>query len=190
MDDEQVVEFGRVITVTVATRTRATTIQLAGVGSEGADDSAERGDAVEVMQPAGLMAAPTITSTTEACFVRHGDRQVALSIIDKGAPAQDVEAGETRVYGAGANNAQTVIRLMPNGDIEIRAGIAGNSEIRLNNGTLEVARRTDPVSASPGMSTWMAQVAGFINGLAPGTVVPPAPATFGVISAGRNSVKA
>lgn len=186
--DDQVIEFGRVISVTASTSTRATTIQLAGVGSEGADDSAERGDAVEVMQPAGLMSSPSITSTTEACFVRHGDRQVALGLLDKGAAAQSVEGGETRVYGVGGNNSGTVIRIRANGDIEITA--TGAQSIILNGGTLEVARRTDPVAAAPGMSTWMAQVAGYINALAPGTVLPPAPTSFGVISAGRNTVKA
>lgn len=143
MDDDQVIEFGRVISVAASTSTRATTIQLAGVGAEGADDSAERGDAVEVLQPAGLMAAPSITSTTEACFVRHGDRQVALGLLDKGAPAQDVEAGETRIYAVGGSNAQTVIRLRASGDIEIIAG--ASHEVVINNGLLRIARVTDPV---------------------------------------------
>jgi hypothetical protein len=86
MDDDQItLEFGRVISVTASGSTRATTIQLAAVGSEGDDDGAERGDAVEVLQPAGLMAAPAVTATTEAPFIRLGDRQVALGLIDKGA---------------------------------------------------------------------------------------------------------
>ena len=51
MDDDQItLEFGRVISVTASGSTRATTIQLAAVGSEGDDDGAERGDAVEVLQ--------------------------------------------------------------------------------------------------------------------------------------------
>jgi hypothetical protein len=170
MDDDQVIEFGRVISVAASTSTRATTIQLAGVGAEGADDSAERGDAVEVMQPAGLMAAPSITSTTEACFVRHGDRQVALGLLDKGAPAQDVEAGETRVYAVGGSNAQTVIRLRANGDIEITAGASQN--VILNGGTLKVARATDPVTVT-------------LTALQIGTIIAPAgggPCTGGPIS--------
>ena len=57
IDDDQItIEFGRVISVTASGSTRATTIQLAAVGSEGDDDGAERGDAVEVLQPAGIMA--------------------------------------------------------------------------------------------------------------------------------------
>ena len=142
-DDQITIEFGRVISVTAASSTRATTIQLAAVGSEGDDDGAERGDAVEVLQPAGVMASPSITATTEAPFVRLGDRQVALGLIDKGAPAQSVEGGETRVYGCGASNAQTVIRLRANGDIEITAG--STHEVIINGGTLKVARVTDPV---------------------------------------------
>jgi len=144
MDDDQItLEFGRVISVTASGSTRATTIQLAAVGSEGDDDGAERGDAVEVLQPAGLMAAPAVTATTEAPFIRLGDRQVALGLIDKGAAAQNVEGGETRVYGSGASNAQTVIRLRANGDIEITAG--STHEVVINGGTLKVARVTDPV---------------------------------------------
>jgi len=168
--DDQVVEFGRVISVTASTSTRATTIQLAGVGSEGADDSAERGDAVEVMQPAGLMSSPTITSTTEACFVRHGDRQVALGLLDKGAAAQSVEGGETRVYGVGGNNSGTVIRIRANGDIEITA--TGAQSIILNGGTLKIARDTDPVSVQ-------------LTALQIGTIIAPAgggPCTGGPIT--------
>lgn len=120
MDDDQItLEFGRVISVTASGSTRATTIQLAAVGSEGDDDGAERGDAVEVLQPAGLMAAPAVTATTEAPFIRLGDRQVALGLIDKGASAQDVEGGETRVYGSGASNATATLRIRASGVVEI-----------------------------------------------------------------------
>lgn len=188
MDGDQVIDFGRVISVAASTSTRASTIQLAGVGVEGADDSAERGDAVEVMQPAGLMAAPAITATTEACFVRHGDRQVALGLLDKGAAAQSVETGETRLYAVGSGNAQTVIRLRANGDIEITAGAA--QTVILNGGTLNVARQTDAVNAHPNMVTWMGQVAAAVNGLVPGAVVPPIPPSFAVVAAGNPRVKA
>lgn len=142
-DDQITIEFGRVISVTASSSTRATTIQLAGVGSEGDDDGAERGDSVEVLQPAGIMAAPAITASTEAPFVRLGDRQVALGLLDKGAAAQAVEGGETRLYGCGASNAQTVVRLRANGDIEVTAG--SSHEVVINGGTLRVARVTDPV---------------------------------------------
>ena len=38
------------------------------------------------------------------------------------------------------------------------------------------------------MTTWIAAVSGFINGLVPGTVVPPS--DFGTITSGATQVKA
>ena len=100
------------------------------------------------------MASPSLTATTEAVAVRRGDELVALVLIDKGAPAQAVEAGETRLYGAGSDNSTAVIRLRANGDVEItakssraiRLTTSGGGDIVLNGGLLKVARVTDAVS--------------------------------------------
>ena len=116
---DDVIEFVKVTAATASTSSRVLTVQAAGVGAEGDDDGAQGFDAVEVAQPAGLMASPTLTRTTEAVAVRRGDELVALVLIDKGAPAQSVEAGETRLYGVGSDNATAVIRLRANGDVEI-----------------------------------------------------------------------
>ena len=86
--------------------------------------------------------------------MRRGDELVALVLIDKGAPAQAVEAGETRLYGVGSDNSTAVIRLRANGDVEITAKSArairlttsGGGDIVLNGGSLKVARVTDAVS--------------------------------------------
>jgi len=186
MDDLGAIEFGQVLGVTVSSNSRATTVQLAAVGQAGDDDGAERLDAVEVMQPAGLMAAPSLSSTAEAAFVRIGDQVIALALADKGAPAQAVEAGEVRLYGPGSSNATAVIRIRANGSIEItpKAGV----NVVLAGGSQSVARATDPVGAGATMATWIAAVSGFINGLAPGTVVPPT--DFGTITSGAPQVKA
>ena len=148
---DDVIEFVKVTAATASTSSRVLTVQAAGVGAEGDDDGAQGFDAVEVAQPAGLMASPTLTRTTEAVAVRRGDELVALVLIDKGAAAQSVEAGETRLYGAGSDNATAVIRLRANGDVEItaksaraiRLATSGGGDIVLNGGTLKVARVTD-----------------------------------------------
>ena len=148
---DDVIEFVKVTAATASTSSRVLTVQAAGAGAEGDDDGAQGFDAVEVAQPAGLMASPTLTRTTEAVAVRRGDELVALVLIDKGAPAQSVEAGETRLYGVGSDNATAVIRLRANGDVEItaksaraiRLATSGGGDIVLNGGTLKVARVTD-----------------------------------------------
>ena len=151
---DDVIEFVKVTAATASTSSRVLTVQAAGVGAEGDDDGAQGFDAVEVAQPAGLMASPSLTATTEAVAVRRGDELVALVLIDKGAPAQSVEAGETRLYGVGSDNSTAVIRLRANGDVEItaksaraiRLATSGGGDIVLNGGTLKVARVTDAVS--------------------------------------------
>lgn len=148
---DEVIEFVKVTAATASTSSRVLTVQAAGVGAEGDDDGAQGFDAVEVAQPAGLMASPALTRTTEAVAVRRGDELVALVLIDKGAAAQSVEAGETRLYGVGSDNSTAVIRLRANGDVEItaksaraiRLATSGGGDIVLNGGTLKVARVTD-----------------------------------------------
>lgn len=154
MDEDGALQFVRVTGVTASSSTRATTLQVAGVGTESNSNDGERFDGVEATQPAGLMASPAITSTAEAVCVRRGDELVALVIIDKGAAAQSVEAGETRLYGVGSGNSTAVIRLRANGDVEItaksaqaiRLTTAGGGDIVLNGGSLKVARVSDGVS--------------------------------------------
>jgi hypothetical protein len=140
MDDLGAVEFGKVLGVTVSGNSRATTLQLAATGQEGDDDGAERIDAVEVLQPAGLMAAPSLSSTAEAAFVRIGDQVIALAVIDKGAPSQAVEAGEVRLYGPGSSNASAVIRIRADGSIEIVS--AGATLVKLQDGSQPFVRGT------------------------------------------------
>lgn len=151
---DDVIEFVKVTAAAASSSSRVLTVQAAGVGAEGDDDGAQGFDAVEVAQPAGLMASPSLTATTEAVAVRRGDELVALVLIDKGAPAQSVEAGETRLYGVGSDNSTAVIRLRANGDVEItaksaraiRLATSGGGDIVLNGGLLKVARVTDAVS--------------------------------------------
>lgn len=118
--DDDVIEFVKVTAAATSSSSRAVTVQAVGVGAEGDDNGAQSFDDVEVTQPCGLMARPAVTSTTEAVAVRRGDELVALVIVDKGAPAQDVEAGETRLYGVnGSSNNTAVFRIRADGNVEI-----------------------------------------------------------------------
>lgn len=142
--DEPTIEIVKVTATQVSTSTRVLTFQAAGVGAEGDDNGAEAWDDCELAQPAGLMARPALTSTTECVAIRRGDELLGLVIVDKGAPAQDVEAGETRLYGVnGETNDTAVIRIRASGKIEITT--ESGQDIVLNAGTLKVARVTDPV---------------------------------------------
>jgi hypothetical protein len=134
------IEFGKVLGVTVSGNSRATTLQIAATGQEGDDDGAERIDAVEVMQPAGLMAAPSLSATAEAAFIRIGDQAVALALLDKGASSQSVEAGEVRLYGPGSSNASATIRIRANGSIEIVS--AGATVVKLQDGSQPFVKGT------------------------------------------------
>lgn len=148
------IEFVTVTGVTVSSSSRALTAQAAALGSAGDNNASERFDGVEVTQPAGLMASPAVTSTTEAVCVRRGDELVALVLIDKGAAAQGVEAGETRLYGVGGDNATAVVRIRANGDVEVTAKsgrnvnltVSGGGDVVLAGGSLKAARVTDPVN--------------------------------------------
>ena len=56
--------------------------------------------------------------------------------------------------------------------------------------TLGVARATDPVGPSAGMTAWMTAVSGYINTAAPGTVTPALPVgAVGAITTGSTVTK-
>ena len=154
MIDSDSVEPWKAVALAASGSLRVVTGTFVGAGAEGADDTAERIDDCEVAQPAGLMALPALTATSEAFCVRRGDELVALFLIDKGAAAQAVESGETRLYGVGASNAATVIRLRADGSIDItsaangavRVTANGTGDVVVNGGSLKVARVTDPTT--------------------------------------------
>lgn len=142
--DEPTIEIVKVTATQVSSSTRVLTFQGAGVGAEGDDNGAERWDDCELAQPAGLMARPALSETTECVAIRRGDELLGLVIVDKGAPAQGVETGETRLYGVnGSTNDGALIRIRASGRIEITT--ESGQDLVLNAGTLKVARVTDPV---------------------------------------------
>ncbi len=155
-DDWSEIDFARVTSCATSSQVRAVTVQMSALGDEGNTNEGERGENVEVLQPLGLMAVPSITQTTEAPFLRICDRQVALGIIDKGATPQACETGEVRLYGPGSSNATAVLRIRADGSIEITAksgvnislAVDGAGDVVLDGGSLKVARATDPVSVT------------------------------------------
>jgi hypothetical protein len=199
-DDWSEIDFARVTSCAASSQVRAVTVQMSALGDEGNTNEGERGENVEVLQPLGLMAVPSITQTTEAPFLRIGDRQVALGIIDKGATPQAVEAGEVRLYGPGSSNATATVRIRADGSIEITAksgvnislAVDGAGDVVLDGGSWKVARATDPVTIDSVLATWIGQVTTAVNALAPGAVTAVPGSTVGTItaSAGAAHVKA
>lgn len=151
MTDDDAADFVRLRAVTASTTRRVVTAQAIGAGAEGDDDGAERWDDAEVTQPLGLMAVPAQTTTLEGYALRRGDEVIVNVIVDKGAAAQTVEVGETRLYGAGSGNGAAVIRIRANGDIEVTPG-SGQSVI-LAGGTKKNARVEDPLNVGTLVAT-------------------------------------
>lgn len=182
MTDDDATDFVRLRALTNGSSVNTTTAQVVGVGAEGSDDEAERWDDVEVVQPAGLRAAPSQTATLEGLAMRRGDEAVVIHVLDKGATRQTPEDGETRLYGVGSGNATAVVRIRANGDIEVTAKsgqvvrvAASGGEVVISGGTLKNARVTDPLNVGtlvatagpyPVLFTYIPGVAG---------ATPPAP---------------
>lgn len=112
------IDFGRIFRFAVDATLRVVTAQVAQFGDDESGD-VEQEDEAEVLHPCGFIARPVVTDTLEGVVVQRGDEAVVLVVIDKGAPAQNVEEGEARVHGVGSGNAAAVIRIRNNGDIEI-----------------------------------------------------------------------
>ncbi len=188
--------FLKITRTRLGDRARTLLAQVRGYGSEGADDTAEAQDDVEVVQPLGLFARAVIADGLELLAAEVGDSTLGLAVINKALSALDVEEGETRLYGAKESACR--VRMRADGSIDVaaksganvRITVAGGGAVVLNGGTLDVARKTDTVTPTSGMVTWMAQVAAAINAIAPGSVAPPAPTSFATITGGNSTVKA
>jgi len=198
MSDDPIDAF-KVLSLATSTTRRVLTAQCAGVGSEGADDAAERFDGVEVAQPAGLMASPALTATTEALAVRRGDELIALFLIDKGAAVQALAAGETKLHGVNGTNAATVVHIRADGSMDITSAnngainisAHGTGDVVVNGGTKRVAREEDALNVGtlvatagpyPVLFTYVAGTAG-----APAVAPPGGVALAGVLTTGTGA---
>jgi len=197
--DEDPIDAFKVLSLATSTTRRVLTAQCAGVGSEGADDAAERFDGVEVAQPAGLMASPALTATTEALAVRRGDELIALFLIDKGAAVQALAAGETKLHGVNGTNAATVVHIRADGSMDITSAnngainisAHGTGDVVVNGGTKRVAREEDALNVGtlvatagpyPVLFTYVAGTAG-----APAVAPPGGVALAGVLTTGTGA---
>ena len=156
----------------------ARALVMQGRSAAGAPD-----DELEVVQPIGLHARAPVRSTSEALVLElpNGDRFAFP--IDKGAAVGAVEAeeGETQLYASG--NAAVVVRLRPNGDIEITPAAGRN--VILAEGVADVARAGDPVSVSIPIGAVLVNVMGV-----PTPNPAPIPLTGAAITSGNPRVKA
>lgn len=96
--------------------------------------------------------------------------------------SQSTTPGQVEVLGKSGSK----IVLDPNGKITITA--AAGQDIVLNGGTLQVARRTDPVLSTADFQTWATAVKAQIIA-AGGGDVGAAPTTIGTINNGATNVK-
>lgn len=189
--------FLKVTRTRVADRVRTLMLQVRGYGSEGADDeeSTERQDDVELVQPLGLMARAVIASGLEVLAAEIGDQTVGLALLNKALSVLSLEEGETRLYGAKESTCH--IRLRADGSIDIEAKsnadiritASGTGELVLNGGALKVARDTDAVAIAAALATWMTNVQTSLNTLGQ-PVAALVGTTIGNISGGAARVKA
>ncbi len=112
--------------------------QLRGVGDQGESASAEPVDDAAVLSQLGVAVRPVIASTLRALGYQDGDEVWVLKLWDKARTPVDLDAGETRVFSAGAIS--TALRLLAD-RIDVNAA-------RINLGgsaTKRVNREGDPI---------------------------------------------
>lgn len=115
--------------------------QLLSLDDAGAPADGLTVDEAVVYQPLGLAVRPLVTRSLRALGFEHGDEVAVLKMWDKLASPTNLEAGETRLYAAGAIT--RVVRLL-SARIDIEA-----PEIRLGEGaTKGVARLGDDVQVT------------------------------------------
>ena len=135
-------EFFGVVGTSQGTTCRVILAQCRGVGDETAPDVTQEAPApTEVAWPIGYVMRPSGGAPEAVCF-RVADQVVAISLIDKTLSVwTDVEEGETRIYGAKEPTAR--LRCRADGSVDLESKSA--KDVRLNGGSLKVARVTDPV---------------------------------------------
>lgn len=180
-DDGDALDVAQLTGVTVSTSERRMTGQVRARGQTGANDAAEPGEDCEIQQPLGLMARPIVTARTEAVYLRRGDELVITCMLDTGRSAQSVESGETRLYGAGADNQTAVVRIRANGSIEVTP--AAGQSLTFAEGAQPYVRGTDFADANgvfldalvtflTGLNTVMVAVGAFATATGTALAVP------------------
>jgi len=167
--------------------TNSTRPDLVYINSFVADESAgeiQTNEIAKHIQLYGFRSKPPVNCEVISLVCSGGSSQkVVVASDDATKGPQNLEPAETAIY----SHSGSVVKFDKNGNITIDA--AAGKDVVVNGGNLKVARDTDAVKATTAMNTWMGQVAGFINGLAMGTVNPTPPPTFGVIDGGATHFK-
>jgi hypothetical protein len=121
-------------------------LQLRGVGDEADDDAAEPTDRAAYLQPLGLAVLPVVARTLRAWVEQSGDEPHVTRLWNKAATPTDLEAGETRLYAAGAIG--NALRLLAGAAVlqapSIKLGAAATKKVNregdiVNMGTLAFA---------------------------------------------------
>lgn len=199
-----VFEMMTVLRTDLGTRARVVTASVTTAYQEGADPvDTETVDRVEVMHPVGFAARPVVPAdprspdnTVEALCIELGRELVIAAIVDKGGAVwTDLEAGETRVYGAG--NAACRARYKADGamDVEVPAGKAvtirqadGGTIVIDANGDVRIdSKASGKVYVQNGTKN-VAREESIVNGGTLTAVAGPYPVTFTHVPGGTGSM--
>ncbi len=140
------ISFLKVTLTSLATRSRTLLAQIRGAGATGADNDAEPMDGVEVNNPIGFDSRPVLSETTELLTFRLGPQIVGLYIVDKGRSKKlgddpSLDEGETRVSGAGAQDA--MMRVRADGGIALIPKTGMKAKVGAESGTQPAVMGTD-----------------------------------------------
>lgn len=155
-------------------------LQIRGDGDEGDDVASQGVDRAVFFSQLGVAVRPVVARTLRALGVEHGDEVALLKLWDSARSPTDLDAGETRVFAAGA--VATAVRLLAD-RIDVNAQ-------RINLGgaaTARVAREGDTVRVTiPAGTTFTGTVGGTAATLT--TTVPVV--CDGTITRGSSKVRA
>ena len=119
-------------------------LQLRGVGDEADDGAAEPTDRAAYLQPLGLAVLPVVARTLRAWVDQSGDEPHATRLWNKAATPTDLEAGETRLYGAGAIG--NVLRLLTGAAVieapSIKLGAAATKKVNREGDAVDMGTLT------------------------------------------------
>ena len=175
--------------------------QLRGVGDQGDGASAEPVDDAAVLSQLGVAVRPVIANTLRALGYQDGDEVWVLKLWDKARTPTDLDAGETRVFAAGA--VATALRLLAD-RIDVNAtriNLGGAATKKVNRegdsilpGTFTVACTTSTItltynSGAPG-STPTAVNIGVVGAAFAALPAPVVITLGGVTGPGSNKVRA
>jgi hypothetical protein len=164
-------------------------VQLRGSGAEGDASGSEAAADQPVFEPLGVSAFPTARSTLRALGLRRGAEVLVLALWDKAKRVADLAEGEIAFHGL--ERVDAALRILATGKINLKS--AAGQDLVFNDGTLKVARETDPVHAGTVSAICNGFPVQFIYtpyGGAPSAAAPLLVLSGGKITGGADDVKA